>query len=228
MMVEKVGAIASYSRGSHLTANAAVKHLRTLLTLILTNSEVRKLFSDLSLIGRDLLAQGLAKASGGVAPPPEKMDKVDASAPRDEFITEGGRRTGPHETPVLQTDVPAVGTVTAHPKDDDVRIRAGDEVKSGNQAIREGKQKAFEAQDVAKREASATAADAKAKAPKPANDPNASMTDQARQVKGQAENIASSDHPAGEQEKKGFMDRLKGYRDGVFDRVPQEHKDKAC
>ena len=36
----------------------ALKHLRTLLNLILTNSDVRRLLSDISLIGRDLLSTG--------------------------------------------------------------------------------------------------------------------------------------------------------------------------
>jgi hypothetical protein len=199
-----------------------------LLSLVLTNSEARKLLSDLSLIGRDILSHGLVKASNGVAPDPDRMKDVDATAPHDQFITEGGRHVGPDETPVLETDVPAVGTLTAHPKADDVQVRTREgEIKSGNQLIREGKQKAAETADTVGREAADTAADAREKAPAPANDPNASAPDQARQVKAQAETLASSEHPAGEPEKKGFMNRLKGYRDGVLDRVPQEHKDKA-
>jgi hypothetical protein len=39
----------------------AVRHLRTILSLVLTNSEVRKLLSDFSLIGRDLLTRGASK-----------------------------------------------------------------------------------------------------------------------------------------------------------------------
>lgn len=42
----------------------AIRHLlRTILSLILTNSEARKLLPDFSLIGRDLLARGASKAA---------------------------------------------------------------------------------------------------------------------------------------------------------------------
>ncbi|KAL0564659.1 hypothetical protein V5O48_017384, partial [Marasmius crinis-equi] len=55
----------------------AVKHMRTILTLLLTNSEARKLVSDFGLIGRDLLSKGLVKAAEGVAPNSEKLRDVD-------------------------------------------------------------------------------------------------------------------------------------------------------
>jgi hypothetical protein len=68
---------------------AAILHLRTLLALILTNSEVRKLLSDFSLIGRDLLARGASQAATKIGPDDEKMAKVDDPGPRGEFV-EGG------------------------------------------------------------------------------------------------------------------------------------------
>lgn len=78
----------------------AVTHLRTLLSLILTNSEVRKLVSDFAVIGRDLLARGAAKVADAARPDPERLQKVDDTAPKDQFISEGGRVVGPDETPV--------------------------------------------------------------------------------------------------------------------------------
>lgn len=78
----------------------AVQHLRTLLTLIFTNAEVRKLLSDFSIIGRDLLARGAMKAAEMTRPDEERLRTVDDSAPNDTFHTEGGRRAGPDETPV--------------------------------------------------------------------------------------------------------------------------------
>lgn len=39
----------------------AMKHLRTLITLLITNSEARKLVSDFGLIGRDLVSKTLVK-----------------------------------------------------------------------------------------------------------------------------------------------------------------------
>ncbi|KAF8983945.1 hypothetical protein BDQ17DRAFT_1393896 [Cyathus striatus] len=62
-----------------------IKHLRTLLSLILTNSE---------LIGRDLLSRSLSKAATGLAPDSERLARVDESAPNDQFVTEGGELLG--------------------------------------------------------------------------------------------------------------------------------------
>ena len=78
----------------------AVQHLRTLLSLILTNAEVRKLLSDFSVIGRDLFARGAMKAAEKARPDEERLRTVDDTAPNDTFYTEGGRTAGPHETPV--------------------------------------------------------------------------------------------------------------------------------
>ncbi|KAJ2922652.1 hypothetical protein H1R20_g14446, partial [Candolleomyces eurysporus] len=91
--------------------NQAVRHLRTLLTLILTNSEVRKLLSDFALIGRDLISIGASKTSTLIAPHPDKLAEVDRPAPHDQWVTEGGRVVGTNETPVLQLKgkAPVVG-----------------------------------------------------------------------------------------------------------------------
>ncbi|KAF8983944.1 hypothetical protein BDQ17DRAFT_1437200 [Cyathus striatus] len=62
----------------------AIKHLCTLLSLILTISQVHKLLTDFSLIGCDLLSHSLSKAASSLAPSP---DHVDESAPNDQFIT---------------------------------------------------------------------------------------------------------------------------------------------
>jgi len=81
-------------------AQQAVTHLRTLLSLILTNAEVRKLLSDFSVIGRDLLARGAGKIAETARPDQDRLNQVDHSAPNDRFVTEGGRHAGPDETPV--------------------------------------------------------------------------------------------------------------------------------
>jgi hypothetical protein len=78
----------------------AVAHLRTLLSLIFTNAEVRKLLSDFSVIGRDLFARGAMKAAEKARPDEERLRTVDDTAPNDTFYTEGGRTAGPDETPV--------------------------------------------------------------------------------------------------------------------------------
>lgn len=80
----------------------AVQHLRTLLSLILTNAEVRKLLSDFSVIGRDLLAKGAGKVAEKARPDEAKLSQVDESAPNDVFVSEGGKHVGPDETPVSE------------------------------------------------------------------------------------------------------------------------------
>ena len=82
----------------------AVQHLRTILSLILTNSEVRKLLSDLSVIGRDLLARGATEIAESVRPDRETLASVDEPAPKDEFVTENRQTTGPHGTLVPEID----------------------------------------------------------------------------------------------------------------------------
>lgn len=68
-------------------AQTAGTHLRTLLTLLVTNSEARKLLSDFGLVGRDLLSKGLVKAAEGVAPPEEKLQSVNEEHKGDSFIS---------------------------------------------------------------------------------------------------------------------------------------------
>jgi len=103
----------------------AVKHLRTLLTLILTNSEVRKLLSDFSVIGRDLLSRGASKLAVAIAPSDEQLRNVDQSAPHDQFITTGGRVAGPNETPVLEARIPGTErSLEMHPKESQARMNA--------------------------------------------------------------------------------------------------------
>ncbi|KII90672.1 hypothetical protein PLICRDRAFT_106168 [Plicaturopsis crispa FD-325 SS-3] len=187
----------------------AVKHMRTILTLILTNSEVRKLLSDFSLIGRDLLAKGAAKAATGLAPDQDRLARVDEAAPKDKFVTEGGRTAGPNETPVLEAKVPGTGkTVTQHPKDD---IGSGAQIKhedgtvqSGDDAYNEGAAKAQELRSEAESHQDAAKGQADA-------------------VKGQVEAAADDDPEA----KKGLMNKAKAFKDGLSDRIPQSSKSKA-
>jgi hypothetical protein len=124
-----------------LTSAAAVKHLRTLLSLLLTNSEARKLVSDFTVIGRDLLARGAVKAAEGIRPSDEQLRGVDASAPNDQFVTEGGRTVGPNEgLPVPEVRVPGTEhRIAQHPheplgegaqlKMEDGTVRSGGELR---------------------------------------------------------------------------------------------------
>lgn len=96
----------------------------------MTNSEVRKLLTDFSVIGRDLLARGASKAADNLRPTDEQMAHVDSSGPRDQFVSKDGKVTGAHETPVLQARLPGTDvSVTQHPKDN---VGSGTQVTSTN------------------------------------------------------------------------------------------------
>ena len=122
----------------------AVRHLRTLLNLVLTNSEARKLLSDFGVIGRDLLAKTAVKAAEKIRPDEEQLSKVDHSAPQDQFVTEGGRIAGPGEKPILDTKLPFDATFKHDPdapqptvgRHGDVR-GVGDVIDSGRQQVSE-------------------------------------------------------------------------------------------
>ncbi|KAJ7684251.1 hypothetical protein DFH06DRAFT_1155114 [Mycena polygramma] len=69
-------------------AQLAAHHLRTLLSLVLTNAEMRKLITDVGTVGRDLLAKGAAKAAEAVSPSPDQLARADDPAPHDHFVDE--------------------------------------------------------------------------------------------------------------------------------------------
>ena len=78
----------------------ARRHLRTLLSLVFTNAEVRKLASDMGVVGRDLLARGAEKVAAAARPTEEQLSTVDQPGPEHRFVTEEGREVGSGETPV--------------------------------------------------------------------------------------------------------------------------------
>ncbi|KIY52213.1 hypothetical protein FISHEDRAFT_35804 [Fistulina hepatica ATCC 64428] len=102
------------SEKSKSDGQQAVEHLRTLLSLVLTNSEVRKLLSDFGLIGRDLLSKGASKAAEALAPSPERLAQVDHSGPPDQFKSKDGEVEGLNRTPPLELPVPGTDD-TAQP-----------------------------------------------------------------------------------------------------------------
>ncbi|KZT25454.1 hypothetical protein NEOLEDRAFT_1133378 [Neolentinus lepideus HHB14362 ss-1] len=186
----------------------AVQHLRTLLTLVLANSEVRKLLSDFSVIGRDLLAKGAAKAATHIGPDQERLAQVDQTAPNDQFITEGGRVAGPEETPVLEASVPGMDAkIKQHPREElgnGATVNVNGEEKSGDQAYREGQDKMQELRERGEGEAERQANDIQRDVDETPED-----TDDAKA------------------KKQGLMNRMRGMRDNITDRIPQQHKDRA-
>ncbi|KAH7912681.1 hypothetical protein BJ138DRAFT_1147826 [Hygrophoropsis aurantiaca] len=201
----------------------AVRHLRTILTIVMTNSEVRKLLSDFSIIGRDLLAKGASVAVENLRPGEEELARVNEAAPENEFITKGGRKAGPGETPVLEARVPGTDTqIEQHPHDDDAKVTTGDgQVKSGSQAIDEGR---GTAQDMQNRARDVTG-DIKGQA--------SQATDSAKQQAGKAKDQGNLDGVAAdyssddtEAKKQGFKERMLAFRDGFSERIPEGHKQK--
>lgn len=108
----------------------AVRHLRTLLSIILTNSEVRKLLSDFSVIGVDLLSKGATQLAQKIAPTEQQLRNIDRTAPDDEFITTGGRPAGSEETPVPELSVPGMSkSLQQHPNENEPHIVDADHTK---------------------------------------------------------------------------------------------------
>ncbi|KAJ6567019.1 hypothetical protein B0H19DRAFT_716873 [Mycena capillaripes] len=75
-------------------AQEAAHHLRTLVGLVLTNAEMRKLITDAGTVGRDLLAHSAAKAAEAVSPKPDQLARTDDPAPHDRFVDEGPLSNG--------------------------------------------------------------------------------------------------------------------------------------
>ncbi|KAG2367086.1 hypothetical protein BDR07DRAFT_1272922 [Suillus spraguei] len=194
----------------------AVRHLRTILSLILTNSEVRKLLSDFSIIGRDILAKGASKVAESLRPGEEELAHIDEAAPQDEFVTKGGRKSGPSETPVLEAKIPGTDTVVErHPRAGDATVTTGDgSQKSGKQIVGEGRAAVDDVKDDAKDKVSQAQDTAQEKA------------DQARQ-QGNVESAGpdTSSSETGEK-KRGLKERIRGYAGGVSERFPQQ-RDRA-
>ncbi|KAH9952567.1 hypothetical protein BGW80DRAFT_1420325 [Lactifluus volemus] len=161
----------------------AARHLRTLGNLIATNSEVRKILSDFSVIGRDILARAASHVADSVCPNSDALANVDRPAPSDQFETAGSNvavRHRPHEGVDLEHEGEVGFTSQAT---DDARER-----------IRDTRDRAH---NVVVTEAGGAARDGK--------DSNADV----------------------DAKQSGLMSRLQNLKNGLSDRVPQEHKDVA-
>jgi len=118
--------------------DAAGRHLRTLGNLIATNSEVRKILSDFSVIGRDILARSASHAAETVRPNQDALTNIDRPAPSDQFETAGG----PNGTPVAKLDVPGSDTVVRHHPLKGGEVEHEGQVRSASQAAGEVRERA--------------------------------------------------------------------------------------
>jgi hypothetical protein len=212
----------------------AVHHLRTLLNLVLTNSEARKLLSDFGVIGRDLLARGAINVAERVRPDEERLAKVDHTVPQDQFITEGGRQTGPGEKPVVDAKLPFDTHIKHDPDAPQPTVERRGEVRGVGDVVDSGRQQLSEVRGIADSHIS----DAK----DIATDPSASTEQKKRSffdraygtkeaVKQSADERIPEDIPdessSSETKGRGFLGRLRGIKGGVSERIPQEHKDRV-
>ncbi|KAG8861957.1 hypothetical protein FRB96_002400 [Tulasnella sp. 330] len=175
----------------------AIENLRTLLTIVLTNSEARKLLSDASVIGRDLFARGAIKTAEKIGPSEQELRHVDEAAPPDQFETSqnqnavGGQNAGISKDPntgVNQAGVAGM-TVTHDPNTGNVTVVNPD----GTQ------------------QSAASAAN------------NAANI--AQDHLQQTQEAMSAENPDGT--KRSLKDRMKAGITSVKDRVPEEHKQRA-
>ena len=126
--------------------------------LIVTNSEARKLLSDFSTLGRDILARGAEHAAGMIRPDQDRLQQVDQSAPADQFVTQGGRPAGPNETPVAEASIPGVDGAVRHHPDGGVHIEKDGQKYSVDEAKQKAVQRGQEAANQAVDEAQRTKA----------------------------------------------------------------------
>ncbi|KAF8639373.1 hypothetical protein AX17_001529 [Amanita inopinata Kibby_2008] len=199
---------AAASGGTDKESREAIRHLRTLLHLVLTNSEVRKLLADFSVIGRDILSMGLHKAADTVAPEEEALRRTDHKAHQDQFVSEGGRPVGRGETPVLDVQVPGTGArVKQHPKKEDTVIQDAEGRERPAEELRKaGEQKVDEAKTEARLQGEGMK----------------------ESVRDQTQETRDTDSPeVAEKKRQGLVGKMKGARDNLLDRIPGDQKDKA-
>jgi len=99
MIATRVCVVSLHLHFAYPRCDAAARHLRTLGDLIATNSEVRKILSDFSVIGRDILARTASHAAESVRPDQDALTKVDRPAPLDQFEAAGSRQAGSNGSP---------------------------------------------------------------------------------------------------------------------------------
>ncbi len=127
--------------------DAAARHLRTLGNLIATNSEVRKMLSDFSVLGRDILARTVSHAAEAIRPNRDALTKVDQSAPSDHFETAGSSQLGPNGTPVAELGISGSNTAIHHHPLQGTEVEHEGQVRSATQAADEARGRVDEVKD---------------------------------------------------------------------------------
>lgn len=173
--------------------STAAAHLRTLITLFATNSEARKLLSDLGLVSRDLFATAAERAANKARPDQRDLDQVDKEAPSGEWIGADGKRVGKDETPELQLKGPKGTEFRMNPKDDPANAKTVDQhgnERSAGDAYNEASSRANEAKDQARSQKEQAKGEARSQ-----YDQEGGKGGIKEQLRSHAEDIRQSDHP---------------------------------
>ncbi|KAH8992986.1 hypothetical protein EDB92DRAFT_520703 [Lactarius akahatsu] len=178
-------------------AHQAALHLRTLGNLVVTNREVRKILADFSVIGREILARTASQVADHVRPTHEALADVDRPVDRASPDDQFESAGGKKVGP----DETPVAELNVPATDGAARLHphGGVEVVHEEQVL-----DASQAVD--------------------------KTQGRAREVADEATAIADeASHPSTDTEaqKSGLKSRLQKLKNGLSDRVPQEHKTTA-
>jgi len=220
-------------------ADTAAKHLRVLLTLFVTNAEVRKLAKDLGFVCRDIFATTASRAADKARPSQEQLDQVDREAPSKQWVGPDGKTLGPNDTPEIQMKGPDGSQVRYNPKDAPGNAQVRD--TDGNTHSAGGLyNKAQEKKEEARQQKEENKGEAKEQLKSHAQDvasnrnPNASASEQAQQMRGAAEskrdeasNRASNDSrtPNSTGEAK---DQARDKANQLKEKIPEEHRQRIA
>lgn len=222
----------------------AAKHIRVLASLFLTNGEVRKLVSDLGLIGRELLSNAAVKVADASRPSQEQMGQVDNPAQANTFIGPDGQTLGPNDSPQLAVKGPDGTQIRYDPKHPPSQAQIHDgqgNVTTAGEAYTQYQDTKQQLKDQAAQAATdpqsasqsasqdPNVAQAKQTAQYHASaidqhrDPNASYTTQARQVRDGAIQHLDQDPQA-----RDAKDQAKGHANRLSNKIPEQHRQRAA
>ncbi|KAI4525606.1 hypothetical protein K525DRAFT_290071 [Schizophyllum commune Loenen D] len=179
-------------------SQTAAHHLRTLMSLILTNSEVRKLLSDFGTIGRDVLAKGASEAAGKLRPSEDELARVDEPAPKGEFKS---REQLEEEKQRLKE------------AKDQAKATASQAKASADQAEAQAKLYSHDERPVMNMSAGAPI--------------EYETYEEQTFSSSDSSDFSPITDANGTQKSRGMMNKAKGFRDGMLAKIPGQHKDKA-
>lgn len=202
-------------------AKQGAAHLRTLLTLFLTNSEARKLLNDIGLVARDLFATGAAKVAEKARPDQQQLDQVDKPAPSGEWVGADGKRVGRDETPELEISGPGKSGFRMNPKDDPANASVVDPTGNTRSAgeTYDKAQEARQKKNDLKQEAIGTAK-SHAQDVANSNDPRGTLQNKAQYAQNQAGSAANQAQGEYDQADK------QGLKSRALNSIPDEHREK--